>query len=488
MVLDKLATRKNYFIYLINAPSVFGHDASLICTDILSLIRRVLAFGKIRKAAYAFITNNRPIYSRVQDHGTFSTPAFPLCCEAFSRYKALKRGNTLLTTYKAKTSLNREGVVKKFFVSSSASIAFQAQLAWKGISMISTYRGLPSSLISRMTCVMSLAFTRFHLVPTVLAFIGGNWACTQKAWADGKCFRTRNNQYIEAKNGNILITSLISSILELFILLLRAFYLTMLLSPITIMAPFADTLGIHYRKVWLNLVRYTLENTGPAFIKWGQWAATRPDLFPDDLCSELAKFHTKAPAHSFSYSKKTIEKAFSRKLSDIFESFEEEPVASGSVAQVHRASLCFRYPGQQPKCIAVAVKVRHPGVSESIRRDFVIINIVAKISKFIPALNWLRLDESAQQFAVFMMSQVDLAREAAHLSRFIYNFRRWKDVSFPKPLYPLVHPAVLVETYEQGENVSHYVDELEGNNHVKSALAHIGSNALLKMLLVCILR
>ena len=113
-----------------------------------------------------------------------------------------------------------------------------------------------------------------------------------------------------------------------------------------------------------------------------------------------------------------------------------------------------------------------------------IINFVAKASKFIPTLNWLRLDESVQQFAVFMMSQVDLAREAAHLSRFIYNFRRWKDVSFPKPVYPLVHPAVLVETFEQGESVSHYVDELEGHTRLKSALAHIGTHALLKMLLV----
>lgn len=134
--------------------------------------------------------------------------------------------------------------------------------------------------------------------------------------------------------------------------------------------------------------------------------------------------------------------------------------------------------------MVVAVKVRHPGVGESIRRDFAIINFVAKSSNFIPALIWLRLDESVQQFAVFMMSQVDLAREAAHLNRFIYNFRQWRDVSFPKPVYPLVHPAVLVETYENGESVSHYVDELQGHERIKSALAHIGSHALLKMLLV----
>jgi aarF domain-containing kinase len=114
---------------------------------------------------------------------------------------------------------------------------------------------------------------------------------------------------------------------------------------------------------------------------------------------------------------------------------EKAPVASGSIAQVHRASLRFRYPGQQVKPMVVAVKVRHPGVGESIKRDFAIINSEAKISNFIPTLKWLRLDESVQQFAVFMMSQVDLAREAAHLSRFIYNFRQLKNVSFPKPVY-----------------------------------------------------
>jgi aarF domain-containing kinase len=82
------------------------------------------------------------------------------------------------------------------------------------------------------------------------------------------------------------------------------------------------------------------------------------------------------------------------------------------------------------------------------------------------------------------MSQVDLSREAAHLNRFIYNFRRLKDVSFPIPLYPLVHPSVLVETYEQGGSVLHYVDDLEGHEHIKSSLANIGTHALSKMLLV----
>ncbi|XP_020531140.1 uncharacterized aarF domain-containing protein kinase 2 isoform X3 [Amborella trichopoda] len=289
---------------------------------------------------------------------------------------------------------------------------------------------------------------------------------------------------MQAEDGHIYFISLILSLIEGLLLFLRAIYLAVLFTPSLLTSPFADCFGLQFRKIWIQLVHLTLEKAGPAFIKWGQWAATRPDLFPIDLCSELSKLQTKAPAHSFSYTKKTIENAFGRKLSEIFEDFEEDPVASGSIAQVHRASLRFKYPGHRIKTMVVAVKVRHPGVAESIRRDFLIINSVAKISYLIPTLRWLRLDESVQQFAVFMLSQVDLAREAAQLSRFAYNFRRWKDVSFPKPLYPLVHPAVLVETYEQGESVAYYVDVLKGHARIKKALAHIGTHALLKMLLV----
>ena len=250
------------------------------------------------------------------------------------------------------------------------------------------------------------------------------------------------------------------------------------------MAPFASMFEGRYREIWLQLVHRSLEKAGAAFIKWGQWAATRPDLFPRDLCKELAKLHTKAPAHKFSYTKQTIEKAFGRRIDEIFEDFEEEPVASGNISQVHKATLQFWYPGQKVEPMIFAVKVRHPGVSEVIQKDFVIINWVARLSSCLPALRWLRLEESVQQFVVFMLSHVDLSREAAHLNCFLYNFRRSTDVSFPNPLYPLLHPTVLVETYEQGESVARYVDQPEGNYHINRSLAHTGSHTLLEMLLV----
>lgn len=404
----------------------------------------------------------------------------------YSHYVFSRRGHAPFTGFGTRNSICKHGYSKNFSAVSASNVAaHHAQVAWRRLYEIFSCNGKTFPPLGRIAQAVSLALSRSHLVvPGMFAFTFGELALAQRPLDYTDHYPSRNTLYMRAQDGHAYVTSLLFSVFEGVVLFLRALYLAILFSPCIVMAPFADSFGHQFRNLWLQVVHGTLEKAGPAFIKWGQWAATRPDLFARDICTKLAELHTKAPEHSFAYTKKTIEKAFGRNLSEIFEDFEELPVASGSIAQVHRASLKFRYPGQQVKPVVVAVKVRHPGVGESIRRDFLIINLVAKISNFIPTLRWLRLDESVQQFAVFMMSQVDLAREAAHLSRFIYNFRRWKDVSFPKPVYPLVHPAVLVESYEHGESVSHYVDDLEGQKRIKSALAHIGTHALLKMLLV----
>ncbi|XP_073124021.1 uncharacterized protein [Henckelia pumila] len=406
-------------------------------------------------------------------------------CKFYARHKIPR------AAFSSLASRQIEGIVWKFrgyekihLLTTKSKLPCHA-IAWKRLFSVFSYNGPVLPPIGRIACAVSLALFRSHLIaPGILACLIGELTWNKRVLAQAEYLPTKDTLYMHAQDGNVYVLSFILSLLEGLILVLRALYLAVLLSPCIVMAPFSESLGIQFRKSWLRTVRVTLEKAGPAFIKWGQWAAARPDLFPSDLCDELAELHAKAPAHSFAYTKRTIEKAFGRRLSEIFDEFEEEPVASGSVAQVYRATLRFRYPRQQIKPMLVAVKVRHPGVGEAIRRDFVLINLFAKVSKFVPTLKWLRLDESIQQFAVFMMSQVDLAREAANLSRFIYNFRYSKDVSFPKPLYPLVHPAVLVESYEHGESILHYVDRLDGNGHIKTALAHIGTHALLKMLLV----
>lgn len=449
---------------------------------------RLLTFGGDSKARYLLQNNQKPSYLGLRNHcsaaqfGVFNSFRIVI-----SHCRNCGRRNVPYRRYSYKESFWSCAGTRNFSTVTWGRpfMANHVQLSWKRIALIYSNGGPAFSPVSRIVCTLSLALTRFHVIRGIFALIVTELKWVQKTQADGYFLSAGNGLYMGAQDGHMYLSWIFYSFLEGIVLLFRAVYLAFLFSPAILMAPFADTFGIEFRRTWLHLVHITLEQAGPAFIKWGQWSATRPDLFPNDLCIELTKLHSKAPAHCFSYSKSTIEKAFGRKLHEIFEHFDEMPVASGSIAQVHRASLRFQYSGQRlSKPISVAVKVRHPGVSESIKRDFMLINLVAKLSNYIPALNWLRLDESVRQFAVFMMSQVDLAREAANLSRFIYNFRRWKDVSFPKPLYPLVHPAVLVETFEHGDSVARYIDDLDENAHIRRDLAHIGTHALLKMLLV----
>ncbi|KAK3021391.1 hypothetical protein RJ639_046799 [Escallonia herrerae] len=446
---------------------------------------RFLAFGSATRVAHSLLPSLKTSCAEVNKYGPPFKVGLPYTLCRYAQYKLPNRGFASQTICQAKHSLWKSRRLNMNYVfPASNTFSQHAQFAWKRLYQICSYSGPILPPISRFACAVSLALTRFHLVaPGMFAFTFGELVWSRRMWAVAESLPASNSLYMHAQEGHVYLISFVFSLVEGLLLLLRAVYLAAIFSPCIAMAPFANSLGYQFRKTWLRMIHLTLEKAGPAFIKWGQWAATKPDLFPSDLCSELAKLHTKAPAHSYAYTKRTIEKAFGRKLPEIFENFEEEPVASGSVAQVHRATLKFRYPGQRIKPVVVAVKVRHPGVGEAIKRDFILVDLFAKTSKLMPTLKWLRLDESIQQFAVFMMSQVDLAREGANLNRFIYNFRRSKDVSFPKPLYPLVHPAVLVETYEHGDSVLHYVDRLEGNEPIKSALAHIGTHVLLKMLL-----
>ncbi|WPT13235.1 Putative serine/threonine-protein kinase abkC [Picochlorum sp. SENEW3] len=264
----------------------------------------------------------------------------------------------------------------------------------------------------------------------------------------------------------------------------RLAWLWIIFSPVVLTAPIALGYGVK-RDVWMRLLRTSLERSGPAFIKWGQWAATRADLFPRDMCKELEKLHSDAPAHDFSVTETTIEEAFGFPVNVLFDEFNTSPVASGSIGQIHRAKVSAvgsRLTGMEQGSV-VAVKVRHPGVTESIQRDFALMTSVARLLSNLPALKNLRLEESLKQFAAPLREQVDLSKEGFYLHAFNYNFRKEATVRFPVPLYPLVSPTVLVETFEPGEHISAYVAKGAGSPH-NTDLAQIGARTMLHMLIV----
>jgi aarF domain-containing kinase len=93
----------------------------------------------------------------------------------------------------------------------------------------------------------------------------------------------------------------------------------------------------------MDLLLWTMEQAGPAFIKWAQWSSSRPDLFPQAICQRFEKLQTNAPSHDGQLSVEAVQAAFRRlegggaaggRPVSVFESFDQEPVASGSIAQV----------------------------------------------------------------------------------------------------------------------------------------------------------
>ena len=95
-----------------------------------------------------------------------------------------------------------------------------------------------------------------------------------------------------------------------------------------------DTSSLALQTAAWRLLLYGIRSSGAAFIKWGQWSATREDIFPTAFCRVLAELHDRAPVHSWEASKIEIEAAFGKSVEELFESIDHEPLASGSVAQV----------------------------------------------------------------------------------------------------------------------------------------------------------
>ncbi len=150
------------------------------------------------------------------------------------------------------------------------------------------------------------------------------------------------------------------------------------------------------------------QNGGPAFIKWGQWAASRQDLFPRDLCEQLEMLQSSAPEHSFWYTKKIVERSLGMPIHELFDTFDESALASGSIGQVHRATLGRRVAEHSsfPLGTPVVVKVKHAGVDDCIRRDFAVMMAIAELVSRVPALEHLRLKDNLHQFAAPLREQV----------------------------------------------------------------------------------
>jgi len=163
-------------------------------------------------------------------------------------------------------------------------------------------------------------------------------------------------------------------------------------------------------------LREALETLGPIFVKFGQVLSTRRDLLPLDIADELAKLQDQVPPFPSPVAVREIERSLGRPIHELFDSFEQEPVASASIAQVHLATL---HDGRE-----VAVKVLRPRVEQAIARDVALMETAADLLERL----WvdgrrLKPRQVVAEFAHHLEDELDLMREAANASQLRRNFK-----------------------------------------------------------------
>ncbi|SSD61533.1 related to ABC1 family protein YPL109C, mitochondrial [Saccharomycodes ludwigii] len=237
-------------------------------------------------------------------------------------------------------------------------------------------------------------------------------------------------------------------VIEPILIVSRFFNLCFIFTPLIISYPF-----FHDHIKWYILLRHSLEFAGPSFIKLGQWAASRTDIFPENLCDELGKLHSSVNPHNWKYTEKILKQMLHTKdLSTVFNNINKSPIGCGAIAQVYIAEVKQDFIDRNNLDIKsyknrVCIKIVHPKAYKIIQRDLKIINFFANLIDKLPNMEWLSLPVEAQQFSLFMNLQLDLRIECANLNRFNKEYESNLLVKFPRGIPELTKRNVLFEEY-----------------------------------------
>ena len=184
-------------------------------------------------------------------------------------------------------------------------------------------------------------------------------------------------------------------------------------------------------------LRKTLEELGPIFIKFGQALSTRPDILPPDIAIELCKLQDRVPPFASDKVLSIVEDAYGRSAYDVFAHFDDQPLASASIAQVHAATLIS---GED-----VVVKVLRPNMRKIIEQDLTILKTIASFAdRYWIESKRFKPKEIVQEFERHLLDELDLQREAANGGQLRRNFSHSPLLYIPEMYWDYVRDNVLV--------------------------------------------
>ena len=184
-------------------------------------------------------------------------------------------------------------------------------------------------------------------------------------------------------------------------------------------------------------IRMMFEELGPIFVKLGQVISTRKDLLPNDVADELSKLQDRVKPFPEDISMKIIENELGNKISNLFNDFKAEPLASASIAQVHAAQLKN---GKD-----VIIKVVRPGIHKAIKKDLL---LMKKIAEFLTSLSddfkRMHLIEVVNDYELLVYDETDLIKESTNAKKIRDNFQGSKLIYIPEIYWDYVTKNILV--------------------------------------------
>jgi len=219
-------------------------------------------------------------------------------------------------------------------------------------------------------------------------------------------------------------------------------------------------------------LRMAFEELGPTYIKLGQILSTRPDLIPLDFIKELSKLQDNVPAFPFEQVRKVIDSEFGRPPEDVFDRLDEEPLASASIGQVHRAVL---KDGEE-----VAVKFQRPGIRRIIEVDLeIMLHLATLAERHIEELALHQPVKIVEEFARTLEKEIDYKTEATNMERMARQFLNDPHVYIPKVFRETTTSRVLTTEYIDGIKISD-MDKLEAAGLDRKVITARGADLVLK--------
>jgi ubiquinone biosynthesis protein len=220
-------------------------------------------------------------------------------------------------------------------------------------------------------------------------------------------------------------------------------------------------------------MRLAIEELGPTFVKFGQIMSTRPDILPPELITELKKLQDHVAPLPFSEIRKVIE-AECPDHDACFLSIEEVPVASASIAQVHRATLKDGTP--------VALKIQRPGIRDIIETDIVILESFAeRVERYYPQYKVYNPRGIIADFAVQIRKELDFHRDGRNADRLRSNMQGLEKIRVPKIYWDYSTGRLLVMEFIEGVRIDH-VEEIKAFGVDPKEIADRGFNAYMQQI------